>query len=472
MGWSFAHPLLWPLQIIALAWLAFRIHPQSKAPWRGLVDAALFGLAMYLAGLWWLPFSLARQWPEKSAASAVLVLVVLGLLRGLAVLAFRALLVGSRPGIFRVVAQPLAFAASWAAIDLVYGVFIHAPMLSLGYGQVDGPFAGFAPLGGVQGVSFVTALAAWLLCEMVRWAIVTRESWPASGYASALLFLASAGILLSFVRWTGVSESPMEVAAIQSGLTRQDLDDDPAQGRAAQALVDWSHLYPEALLVGSETEVSDRWIAPLSRALDSTGGTALVGVRLPTKGGDGEWNNSVLALGRSGDGYRYDKITLIPFGEYTPNNLWGKVLGLALNYAGHSTLVPGAMSQANFVFKGHDVIPTICFESYFPWRAADRLTPSSARVVVNLADMAIFAGTPGMAQDIAVNRMLALSLQTPLVSGTDDGPTMMIDSSGTVITKGRGASSQILVAKVAPSVGLTPYVRMVRWFGRPSRRTP
>lgn len=77
-----------------------------------------------------------------------------------------------------------------------------------------------------------------------------------------------------------------------------------------------------------------------------------------------------------------------------------------------------------------------------------------------------------MAQDIAVNRMLALSLQTPLVSGTDDGPTMMIDSSGTVITKGRGASSQILVAKVAPSVGLTPYVRMVRWFGRPSRRTP
>ena len=62
----------------------------------------------------------------------------------------------------------LAFASAWALGEWLRGtVFTGFPWLASGYAQVDGPFAGFAPMAGVYGVGWMLALVAALLVQAV-----------------------------------------------------------------------------------------------------------------------------------------------------------------------------------------------------------------------------------------------------------------------------------------------------------------
>lgn len=462
-GWCFAHLQLWPVQIVALAWLAHRLHPRTQAFWFGTADAALFGLAMYGAGLWWIPWALIREWPQQPIWPALTILAAVGLMRATVPLVMRGFLLGARRGWALILGQPISFAAAWTLLEIGCVSALHLPMLSLGYGQIDGPMAGIAPLLGVQGVSFCVALIAWLIAEMVRWAMVTRESWPASGYASATLAVIAFGMAMGFVQWTYSAPHLIQVAAMQDGLSRVTQYTQPGQMRALRTTERWAQQLPGALLVGSESQIPESMLGAAQAALAASGSTALIGVRLPSTHG---WTNSVVAVGAQGAGYRYDKRMLIPFGEYTPSGWLGARIGHLLSYTGGDDLQRGASHQPAFDDHGVSVIPTICFENFFPSDAAARMSARQPRILANLADMAIFSGTPGMAQDVAVNRMLALSLQTPLARGSNDGTTMLIDSDGRVVLQAPQGVADVLAAEMSPSVGLTPYARLVLWMRR------
>ena len=48
-------------------------------------------------------------------------------------------------------------------------LFTGFPWLNLGYTQIDGPLAGYAPVVGVYGVSLLVALSGGLLWGLIRW---------------------------------------------------------------------------------------------------------------------------------------------------------------------------------------------------------------------------------------------------------------------------------------------------------------
>lgn len=462
-GWGFAEVWCWPLQIAALAWLAFRLRLGSGARWRGAIDSAAFGLCMYGVGLWWVPYGLHREWPGKLLWFPILILAGVSLLRALVGPIHRLLLFRAPDGLTRAVLQPFTFATAWTGIEVFASAVLHLPMLSLGFGQIDAPYSGIAPLVGVHGVSFLAALAAWFLAEMIRWALLTRSSWPASGYAAALLFVTGIGMVGGFFRWTHPADAAVPVVALQDGLSRSSKYTQPGLNASIQRTAEWANEYPGALLVGAESQISSAMLPMAQAWFAQSGSAALIGVRLEDTERTGRMTNSVVGLGPGASGYRYDKRMLIPFGEYLPSGPLAHLVGRAMNYTQGTSLLRGGIHQPPMLFRGVSVVPTVCFENFFPQWAAQRLSSQTPNLLVNLADMAIFRGTPGMAQDVAVNRMLALELQTPLVRGSDDGPTLLLDSQGRVVAQTRGGGPDALAAEITPSVGKTPYAW---WAGR------
>ena len=71
----------------------------------------------------------------------------------------------------------LVIPALWTVAEWVRSwLFTGFPWLALGYSQLDGPLAGFAPVVGVFGVSFLAAAVAGALLAL----FVVRRRWRAS----------------------------------------------------------------------------------------------------------------------------------------------------------------------------------------------------------------------------------------------------------------------------------------------------
>src|SRR5439155_15608765 len=156
---AFAPLAVFPLPFLTLAGLLLiwlRAAAQA-AFWAGFA----FGAGLFGVGASWVYVSLHDFGLMPAPLAAI------GTLAYCAILALYPAAVGwclarLRPGLF--VSALLAFPALWTFFEWLRGwVFTGVPWLALGYSQVDSPLAGFAPVLGIYGVSWVTALCAGLL---------------------------------------------------------------------------------------------------------------------------------------------------------------------------------------------------------------------------------------------------------------------------------------------------------------------
>src|SRR5204862_4393893 len=104
----------------------------------------------------------------------------------------------------------IAFPAAWTLFEWLRGwVFTGVPWLALGYSQLDSRLAGLAPVVGVYGVSFATALCAGLLVVVTSG---SPKSRVASGVALVLAF--GLGQLAKQIDWTSPQGAPLKVALL------------------------------------------------------------------------------------------------------------------------------------------------------------------------------------------------------------------------------------------------------------------
>src|SRR5690606_33699733 len=97
--------------------------------------------------------------PAVAAAVTILFVVILAFYPGLLGYLLARLFPRPGPGTLLIV-----FPAAWVLAEWTRGWFLTGfPWLNLGYSQIDGPLSGIAPLLGVYGVSWATALSAALL---------------------------------------------------------------------------------------------------------------------------------------------------------------------------------------------------------------------------------------------------------------------------------------------------------------------
>ena len=153
----------------------------------------------------------------------------------------------------------------------------------------------------------------------------------------------------------------------------------------------------------------------------------------PAPGGGGY--NSALLINEEGRPIsQYDKIRLMPFGEYVPLPRWlpgsGSVRGIVGEFTPGSsyTLMPlGALRVGVF----------ICIEAAHP-SIAHNFTNAGADVLINISNDGYLGPTPVMRQHLANAVFRAVESDRDLVRVTNSGITAFISSTGAVFDQTTG----------------------------------
>lgn len=140
--------------------------------------------------------------------------------------------------------------------------------------------------------------------------------------------------------------------------------------------------------------------------------------------------NSAVLVGPDGSEIgRYDKIHLVPFGEFVPPmfSFVNRITNEAGDFVpGHEVRVLPAGDNKLGVF--------ICYESAFP-NLVRQFTVKGADVLVNLSNDGYFGHSDAHLQHLLIARMRAVENRRFLIRATNDGITAVIDPAGRVIER-------------------------------------
>jgi len=168
--------------------------------------------------------------------------------------------------------------------------------------------------------------------------------------------------------------------------------------------------------------------------------------------------NSVYVIG--GDGAVrsvYDKVHLVPFGEYLP--LQGLLEGLGLQNLTKMAggFLSGDRRRAMEIAGAPKVLPLICYEAIFPGAAV----PAGERPgwLVNVTNDGWFGISSGPYQHFQQARVLAIAEGLPLVRAANTGISAVVDPVGRILKSLPLGEEGVLDAQLPRALGATVYAR-------------
>jgi apolipoprotein N-acyltransferase len=345
----------------------------------------------------------------------------------------------------------------WTGVEWVRGwIFTGFPWLAAGYAQVPaGPLAGFAPIVGVYGVSWLTALSAGTLIWLLR-NIWLPGKWLVP--FATLVLLLGAGEGLKYIEWTEPAGKPLTVALVQGNIP-QEMKWRPE--RAAQTLAEYAAhvdgaraqlvVLPETAFPVFYDNMRPSYLAELRTLARERGADILAGV--PTGDISGNYYNSVVSLGTSPEQF-YHKQHLVAFGEFIPPGFgWIiKVLHIPL-----SDFARGGKNQAPINVAGQKVAVNICYEDVFGEEIIRPLP--QATLLVNVTNDAWFGDSFAGWQHAQMSQMRALESGRTMLRATNTGVTAIIDQKGRVVAALPEFTTSTLQGEAQGFSGVTPYAR-------------
>jgi apolipoprotein N-acyltransferase len=477
--------------VFFFAWLTRTTSWKSAA-----LTGFAFGFGNYVTGVWWLYVSMhfyGGMAAPLAGAALVLFSLYLAVYPGLAAGVWSFCAGHARNGKLADT-QPFsptwhgafAFASAWAIGEWLRGtVFTGFPWLASGYAQVDGPFAGFAPIAGVYGVGWAMALTAALIAQALlrsRAASSGTASNSATGARTAraprtarvvtptvlAVALIAAGLLLPLVSWTAPANASLTVRLLQ-GNVKQDMKFEASGVKAAidqyQRMITEK---PADLIVTPETAIPvlaqtipESFALAVRQFADSTHSSILFGAVGGTITPDGrvvDYTNSLFGITPNEMGvYRYDKHHLVPFGEFVP---WGFRWFVNLMNIPLGDFARGPAVQKPFVVHDQPVAVDICYEDIFGEEIARTVRESDlpAGVLVNSTNLAWFGNTIALDQHLQIARMRSLETGRPMLRATNTGATAAIDAHGNVIARLPAFTVGSIDTTIQGTTGNTPYV--------------
>jgi apolipoprotein N-acyltransferase len=438
---------LFPLPWLTLAF-ALRQWQGAASPRAAAGLGFAFGWGLFLAGVSWVYVSMHRfgGMPGPLAALAtVLFCALLALFPAASAWLARRLRGG---GPWR---DALAAAAAWTGTEWLRGwVLTGFPWLALGYAQAPpGPLAGYAPLLGVWGVTFLTVLLAALLA-----CAVDQRRWRVPA-AAAFVGLVAAGFGLGRIAWTEPKAEPLQVSLLQGNIEQSLKWRPELLDLSLQTYLQLAQAHPARLTVLPETALPTllHALPPdyLMQLKAAGGGDLLLGIA--TREADGRYYNSAIGLA-GGALQRYGKQHLVPFGEFTPP---GFAWTLALLRIPMSDFARGGADQPPLSLAGEKVAVNICYEDVFG--AEIRRALPEATLLVNLSNVAWFGDSLAPAQHLQIAQLRALETGRTMLRATNTGMTAVVDPDGGVRARLPAFQAGALQAQVRGYTGSTPYVR-------------
>lgn len=459
-----------------LVWLLDGCHGSRAALGDRLKCAGLtgfwFGFGFFLSGLYWVAEAfLIEPWRHGWLIPFVMTALPAGMALFFAAACAFAMALW-RPGPARVFALAIAFGLAEYARGHVLTGF---PWNLIGYGLLtNGPLMQLAALFGVYALSLVAVLL--FAAPAAIWNAKGRRSRGAALLAGILFVLLGLGYVWGERRLASAPEGTTDVRLriVQANVDQADkwraensaeifaeyLDLTWTEGLDEMDLVIW----PETALPFLLGESPDA-LAAIGEALPQDT-TLLVGVARVVDqrdpGGRLEGRavfNSLLAVGDGGQILdSYDKMHLVPFGEYLPFQDFLEGLGFM-----QMTGVRGGFSQGTgprlLDIPGlPPVWPLICYEIIFPDEIADQGT--RAGWMLNVTNDAWFGSSAGPYQHFHQAQVRAVEQGLPVVRAANTGISAVIDPWGRVLAE-VGLGEKGLIDANLPKVGpITTFVAL------------
>ncbi|MFY9855266.1 MAG: apolipoprotein N-acyltransferase [Terracidiphilus sp.] len=458
-AWFGLVPLLWALLSPACA--------ESPRPLRrSFLIAYLCGVLWYMGNCYWVRDTMLHYGDMPMGAPTLLLIgysLVLGLYFGL--FGLGVVLVRRATGSTRLA---LAFAPIlWAALELAAARITSVPWDQLGYSQVDNGIVNqLAPWTGVYGISLllvaVNALFAGgilLEAKSVRrfdgrsaWAIGGLVLFVSSGVCGLIVKLPNSAPTATAVliqpnldvgnetAWSGPGEWDSHIAEFKRLANEQCktyIAGIPQTGASQGEIICPPYPTHPDLVVWPESpapfvENDTRFQQALASIAHQEQAPLVVGnIGADFSAEDQSWReyNSALVVGVDGARVgRYDKIHLVPFGEYIPfHNL--------LTFAHKLTGRVGEFSRGDerkvFRLNGHRYGVFICYEAVFADEVRE-FAQLGAEVLVNISDDGWYGDTSAPWQHLNMARMRAIENRRWLLRDTNSGVTAVIDPYGRV----------------------------------------
>jgi apolipoprotein N-acyltransferase len=146
--------------------------------------------------------------------------------------------------------------------------------------------------------------------------------------------------------------------------------------------------------------------------------------------------NAVQVVGRGGVILEsYDKVHLVPFGEYLPFSAYLTKLGLR-----HFVHIPGGfdagIKRMLLNVPGlPPVAPLICYEAIFPGEVMPSAAGERPGLLLNLTNDGWFGNTAGPYQHFAQARLRTIEEGLPLVRAANSGISAIVDPYGRVLSE-------------------------------------
>ena len=294
--------------------------------------------------------------------------------------------------------------------------------------------------GGVYVISFLIVA----INSVVALVVIRRSGWTIT--AAVVITLCVAALILGTQRRIMVDyvfspEGDIRVVALQPNVpmnlvkTVDEMNDlrERHVSLSINALKSLGDHWGPRLVIWPEspmnfTYASDRSFQEFVANFTRQNHTSLLFNSLEPAPGDGAYNSALLINEQGRLISQYDKIRLMPFGEYVPLPQWLPGASLITGLVGEFT--PGTQYTL-MPFADRRAGVFICIESAYPW-IARRLTKDGASVLINISNDGYLGPTAVMRQHLANAIFRAVENGTPVLRVTNSGLTAYIDGRGRV----------------------------------------
>jgi apolipoprotein N-acyltransferase len=429
---------------------------QNVSPGRALLRGYLFGLGLFGLGVSWVYISI-HDFGGADLLSSIILTSLFIIVWALFPALCGYLSVKLMPPNVNLL-QLLAIPFIWVLIEYVRGYLVlnGFPWLQVAYSQLEAPLAGYIPIVGGYGTSFLLAFTAssFVILMFYKKHLVILTA--------IIAVLWSMGSWLQAVKWTQDVGNPIKASLIQGNISQDQKWKLENRNRILQkykAMTEehWDSdviVWPETAVPAFLSEVNESFLLPL-RMEAAKNGTDLI-ISIPIKENlRHEKYNAAITLGKNDGIYR--KSHLLPFGEYLPlQPLSGFMLSILDIPLAH--FLPGRTDQPLLKAGGYTFITSICYEDAFS-DVNIRGLPEAA-YLVNVTNDAWFGDSLEPHQHMQIARMRAMETGRFLLRATNTGITAIVSPQGKIINQAPLFETTVISGTIIPMGGMTPYARL------------
>lgn len=456
-GWGVSW-LAWIALVPLLACL------RNLSPGQALRAGFFAGIVHYLTLVYWLAHTMNTYGSLPWMLSLAVLMLLAAYLAGYpAVFCLLLVRAGNRP-----IISALMVPVLWTALEYIRTLlFSGFPWELLGYTQFDRlHLIQISDIFGVYGLSFLVAMGNAAVFQLILG--VGRKRWQgrlipgATAVLHGLVFCLALGAAWGYGAWRMEqidrrvdNAKTVQIAVVQGNVDQAIKWDRAFQAETTQKYVTLSLAARDSdpdLVVWPETAapfyflVHPQLTKRVRQGIRRTGSDFLIGSPSFERRADGvDYYNSAYLVHADGSvGGRYDKVHLVPFGEYVPLKKWLPFVGKMVEHVGD---FKSGQKGSGLAWKDYRLGVQICYEMIFP-QLSRAMVKNGADLLFNLTNDAWYGRTSAPYQHFSMAVMRAVENRRSVIRAANTGISGFIGPTGRVAAATAIYEDAVLVHRV------------------------